>query len=197
MKHILLFLMIMLQLPALSLADGTSPELLIRRTPVPADPPYQGEVRVLRRDSAQVVQTILNSKVMNRVVAAIREKEAQDWPRGREGAQDSRRYTEELALAYQALRERARERQKGGESDRYLQLMIEFVVEGKQGYVALYAPTLTKEGERTVVGRKELLKKLPLSYAYLRKNMQFIVEDCFRLEPEEAHALLQQAAGER
>lgn len=197
MTRILLFLMILLQLPALSLAGERGAELLIRRTPVPADPPYQGEVRVLRRDSAQVVQTILNSKVMNRVVAAIREKESQDWPKEREGALDSRRYTEELVLAYQALRERSRERQKRGEDDRYLQLLIEFVVEGKQGYVALYAPTLTREGEKTVIGRKELLKKLPLSYTYLRKNMQFIVEDSFRLEPEEAQALLQQAAGER
>jgi len=167
---------------------------VIRRAPVPAEPPYQGEVRLLRRDSAPVVQTILNSKVMNHVIAAIQKKESKAWPQDREGSLDSRRYTEELVEAYYVIRERAKNREKIRE--RHLQLMIEFVLEGERGYVALYAPTLTQEGGRLVPQKKELLKKLPLSRNYLHKNMQLIIQDSFQLDSGKAIQLLQQTAGD-
>lgn len=195
MKRILLLLMICLLCPEPCLA-APDREVLIRHAPVPADPPYQGEVRLLRRDSAQVVQTLLNSKVMNRVLAAIQKKELKAWPKDREGSADSRRYTGELLLAYETVRERARERRKGGERDRYLQLMIEFVLEGERSYVALYAPTLTRKGDGLVLHERELLKKLTLSRGYVQKNMQLILEDNFDLDADQAHELLQQA-GER
>lgn len=194
MKKTLLFLTLCLLLPTLVFAGEAEPEQLIRRAPVPAEPPYQGEVRLLRRDSRLVVQTILHSKVMNHVIAAIRKKESRNWPAEGEGSVDSRRYTEELVQSYQVIRQRAKEKQQL--SERHLQLIIEFVLEGKRGYVALYAPTLTQEGDRFVVQKKELLKKLPLSYDYLRKNMQFIVQENFQLDAGKASELLQQAAGD-
>ena len=169
--------------------------MLIRRAPVPVDPPYQGEVRLLRRNSTLVVQTILNSKVMHRVVGAIQRNELRDWPQNREGSMDSRRYTEELALAFQTVQDRAKERQKTGERDRYLQLMIEFVLEEQRGYVALYLPTLTQQNDRLVLQKKELLKKLPVSRNYLRKNMQSIVEENFQLEADKADELLRPIPG--
>ena len=193
MKKLLLLLMISLLLPQLSFAAQGGSETLIRRTPVPAEPPYQGEVRLLRRDSAQVVQTLLKSKVMNHVIAAIQKKEQRDWPQDREGSADSRCYREELVQAYHAVRIRAKDRQDAG--DRHLQLMIEFVQEGQRGYVALYAPTLTQEGDRLVPQKKELLKKLPLSRNYVQKNMQLILQDSFKLDAGKAMELLQQAAG--
>lgn len=193
MRTIALLLMIILALTGHPCAAQGTSELLIRRTPVPAEPPYQGEVRLLRRESAAVVQTILRSKVMNHVIDAIRKKEQRDWPQDREGAADSRRYREELVQAYHTLRIRAKDRQDAG--DRHLQLMIEFVQEGERGYAALYAPTLTREGDRLVPQKKELLKKLPLSGHYVRKNMQFIIQDSFKLGAGKAKELLQQAAG--
>ena len=195
MRKILGLLIICLLLPELSFASQGSPELPIRYAPVPADPPYQGEVRLLRRGSAQVVQTVLNSKVLNHVVAAIQKKELKSWPRDREGSGDSRRYTEELVRAYHIVRERAKSRHKIGE--RHLQLMIEFVLEGGRGYVALYAPTLTQEGDRPVLHEKELLKKLPLSRDYLHENMQLIIQDSFQVEADQAKELLRQAGGDR
>ena len=194
MKRIILLLMICLLLPRLAFA--AQGEVVIRHALVPADPPYQGEVRLLRRESAQVVQTLLHSKVMNRVVAAIQKKEQKGWPQGKEGGAESRRYTEELVLAYETVRERAKERQKGGERDRYLQLMIEFVSDPEHSYVALYAPALSQEGDRLVLHKKELLKKLPLSRHYIRKNMQLIIQDSFQVEADEAGELLL-TAGDR
>jgi hypothetical protein len=199
MKRLLPSLMICLMtcLMVPQLACAATGETVIRHAPVPVDPPYQGEVRLLRRDSATVVQTLLYSKVMNRVVAAIQKKELKGWPQGKEGSEDSRRYIEELLQAYETIRERAKERQKAGDKDRYLQLAIEFVLEGERGYVAFYVPTLTQEDDRLVLHKKELLKKLPLSRHYLRRNMQLILEDNFQLEPDEAAELLQKGTGDK
>ena len=193
MKKMLLLFMICLLLPELSFAAQGASELLIRRAPVPAEPPYQGEVRLLRRGSAQVVQTLFKTKVMNHVIAAIQKKELRAWPQDREGSADSRRYTEELVQAYHTVRIRAKDRQDAG--DRHLQLMIEFVNEGERCYVALYAPTLAQEGDRLVPQKKELLKKLPMSPNYVQKNMQLILQDSFKLDAGKAKELLQQGAG--
>ena len=197
MKKILLCLILCLLLPQLSLAKQEDAEVVIRHTPVPEDPPYQGEVRVLRRGSAQVVQTLLYSKVMIRVIGAIQRKESNSWPLEREGAQDSRRYSDELMQAYALVKERFKERQKAGEKERHIQLLIEFVHDGEKDYVALYAPSITQDDERLVLNKKELLKKLPLSRGYIQKNMQLIVQDSFRLDAGKAAALLQQTAGDR
>ena len=178
-----------LLLPTSLFATQKDQEQLIRYAPVPAEPPYQGEVRLLHRDSALVVQTLLNSKVMQRVVGAIQKKELNDWPQNLEGSSDSRRYVEELVKAHQIIRGRA------DEGQRYLQLMIEFVLDGQQSYVTLYAPTLTQKGDRLVLQKKELLKKLPLSRTYVYKNMLFIMQDCFQLDVVKALELVRPVAG--
>lgn len=189
MNRLCIVLLIGLLLPAASFATHNEPDQLIRYAPVPAEPPYQGEVRLLRRNSALVVQTLLNSKVMPHVVGVIQNNEVRDWPEGREGATDSRRYTEELIKALQTIRDRAEEGQ------RFLQLMIEFVLDGQQNYVALYAPTLTQKGDRLVLQKKVLLKKLPLSRRYVYKNVLFIIQDCFHLEVDKALELVRPVAG--
>jgi hypothetical protein len=190
MNKFLIILMICLLLPASSFATPKEADLLIRSAPVPASPPYQGEVRLLRRDSAVVVQTLLNSKVMDRVAGAIQKKELQDWPEDREGSIDSRRYVKELVQALKVVRGRAEEGQ------RYLQLMIEFVLDEQQSYVALYAPTLTQNGDRLVLQKKELLKKLPLSRTYVYKNILFIIQDSFQLEADKAIELVRSVVGD-
>lgn len=190
MNGILTVLMLCLLLPASSFATQKDPDQVIRYAPVPADPPYQGEVRLLRRDSAVVVQTLLNSKVMHRVVGAIQNKEWQDWPQDKEGSIHSRRYLDELVRAHQIIRDRAKERQHSGDRDRYQQLMIEFVLDEQRSYVALYAPTLTQDGDRLFLQKKELLKKLPLPRIYVHKNMQLIIQDSFQLEADKAIELV-------
>lgn len=189
MNHILIILMLCQLVPVSSFAAQKDPEQLIRITPVPAEPPYQGEVRLIHRDSALVVQTLLNSKVMQHVVGAIQKKELNNWPEGREGAIDSRRYTEELSKAHRTIRSRAEEGQ------RHLQLMIEFVLDGQQSYVTLYAPTMTQKGDRLVLQKKEPLKKLPLSRSYVYKNMLFIIQESFQLEVDKALELVRPVAG--
>ncbi len=169
-----------------------STETLIWRAPIPANPPYQGEVRLIRRDSALVMQTILNSKVLRHVVAAIQKKELRDWPEDREGWIDSRRYSDELYRVYESIQARAKKRKR---SDRYLNLLIEFILQERHSFVALYEPTLSKSGDQFSVQEKEVLKKMNTSRAYIYKNLQEIARDSFQLEEQEVLKLLQPMPG--
>ena len=193
MKILLGFYLVCLLLPGPCLAAPENADLLVRRTPVPAEPPYQGEVRLLRRDSELVLQTILSSKVLRHVVMMIGKKEAQEWPQDREGSIDSRRYSDELFRAYEAVRDGAGNLQ--AKDDRSLQMLIEFVLEGADSYVRFYAVSLTREGEHFSIAAKELLRELKISYHYGYNNMLAILCDSFHLDRREARELLQPATG--
>jgi hypothetical protein len=190
--RILVFCLVCLLMATSSSNVQAGTETLIWRAPIPANPPYQGEVRLIRRDSALVMQTILNSKVLRHVVAAIQRKEFSDWPEDREGWIDSRRYSDELYRAYESIQARAKRRKS---SDRYLNLLIEFVLQERHSFVALYEPTLSKSGDQFSVQEKEVLKKMNTSRAYIYKNLQEISRDSFQLEEQEVLKLLQPIPG--
>jgi len=139
------------------------------------------------------MQTILNSKVLKQVIAAIQKKELRAWPEDREGWVDSRRYSDELYRAYEAVRTDAKNREDKG--DRHLRLMIEFVLEERHSFVSFYAPTLTKRGEQYSVQEKKLLKKLNTSRIYLYKNLGEIARDSFQIDEKEALKLMQPIPG--
>jgi hypothetical protein len=187
MKKLLICCLICLLFPMLSLAEEVDSEVLILSAPVSDEPPYQGEVRLIRRDSTLVVQTVLNSKVLRHVVAAIQKKEFKAWPEDRDGWLDSRRYTDELFLVYEILQTRAKGRLA---DDRYLKLLIEFVLKGRRGYVAFYEPTLTHDGDHLVVEEKEMLKKFKISRIYAFENILAIAQDSFKLNSSEVLELM-------
>lgn len=187
MKNILIFLLLCLLFPASAISAQEDTDVLIQRAPVPAAPPHQGEVRLIRRDSSLVIQTIISSKVLRHVVAAIQKKEFHRWPEDREGWLDSRRYSEELFQAYEISQAESQKRK--GDS-RYLQLMIEFVLEERRSYFAIYAPMLTQDGDRFSVQEKKLLIKRKISRNYAYRNILEIAQDSFDLESQEALDLL-------
>ena len=182
-----------LLLPTLPSVVQASADSVIWRAPIPVEPPHQGEVRLIRRDSALVMQTILNSKVLKHVIAAIQKKELRAWPEGREGWVDSRRYSDELYRAYEAVRRGAKDRED--KDDRHIRLMIEFVLEERHNFVTFYEPTLTTRGEQYSVQEKKVLKKLNTSRGYLYNNLREIVRDSFQLDEKEAVKLLQPIPG--
>ena len=187
MKVVLICCLFCLLSSSFVLAEkGTSQ--IIQRAPVPEKPPYQGEVRLVRRESALVVQTVLNSKVMRHLVAAIQKKELRTWPENRDGWLDSRHYSEALYLAYERVQTRAKSREKS--SSRYLQLLIEFVLDERRSYVGFYEPTLIQDADRLDIKEKELLEKIKVSRAYAYNNMQVILQDRFKLEAEEVLELM-------
>ena len=76
------------------LFDASHDEL-VRQTVVPSPEQKVGAVRLLRRGGYEVVQTLLYTKVLSRVVAEIRKKELASWSDG-PGHDDSQRYMEAL-----------------------------------------------------------------------------------------------------
>lgn len=182
MKKFFTICLVCLLLPSAPFAAQGAAEVLIRSAPVPDKPPYQGEVKLLRRGSTLVMQTVFNSKVLRHVIAAIQKKELKEWPEDRDGWLDSRRYSEELFQVYGLIQARAKDLQDG---DRYLKLLIEFVLQKRRSYVAFYVPTLRQDGDHYLVEDKELLKKLKISRTYAYENLLAIAQDSFKLETRE------------
>jgi hypothetical protein len=139
------------------------------------------------------MQTILNSKVLKHVIAAIQKKELRAWPEDREGWVDSRRYSDELYRAYEVVLTDTKDRED--KADRHLRLMIEFVLEERRSFVIFYVPTLTVRGEQYSVQEKKALKKLITSRGYLYNNLREIVRDSFQLDEKEALKLMQPIPG--
>ena len=73
-----LFCLLVATLPSVAQASADS---VIWRASIPAEPPHQGEVRLIRRDSALVMQTILNAMAfdMNIAEAAAAPRVHHQW----------------------------------------------------------------------------------------------------------------------
>jgi hypothetical protein len=152
----------------------------LARVVVPSVARPVGEVRVLRRDGADVVQTLLYSRLLKRVVAEIRAREAQGWPEGAHGHDDS--------LAYVAALERVQERlwqsrpPRDRSEDPRQAMLIEFVLDLQGARVVVGDFTLSgpvSAGAVLPVGELRAMETLALSRAYVARNMRRIVADSF------------------
>jgi hypothetical protein len=145
-------------------------------------------VRILQRGEARVVQTLLYTKILKRVVGTICGKEEQAWPRQRPGSEDSRRYVEALRQARAEIEER---RKPGAPGEERLQaLVIEFVLDGREARIGLYEPTYGGEGGELVVRERRPIAEWPAARRYVAENMLEIVRDAFALDPASAAAWL-------
>lgn len=169
----------------LALLD-TSGDVIVDRAFVPSERRPQGEVRVVRRGERVVVQTLLYTRVPNRVFAAIGDKERQNWPVPAPEHADMESYL----AALEELRRVAVAREGATETDRRLRVLIEFVDASDETCVALGAVDLEEQGGVVGIRTRDEPALLRLSAEYVRRNMRFIVADAFRVSMEEADALL-------
>lgn len=138
----------------------------------------QAEVRLVHRGRATVVQTIVDSKVPKKVLGRIADREATNWPPGRDGHADSVRYLEALTSA---LLEDPPESEDGpgGRKDRRSRLSIDFILTDGAALVALGRPRLDREERPFEVVSADTLTVLELSRPYVAENMRWILEDAF------------------
>jgi hypothetical protein len=137
-----------------------------------------GEVRLVTRGNATVVQTVLATKVLGRVVAEITQKELDNWPPDRPGVADRVRYVEALGLAAREL-EAARAAAPGGE--RRLRLLIELGASpDASGLVLATFDPGDSDSPETLPGRR-VLRSLVLGRDYVLRNMRLILADAFHL----------------
>lgn len=167
---------------------NASQDRVVRTAPVPSAVFPQAEVRLVRRDGAAVVQTVIVSTLAKRVVAVIRKKEAALWPPGRPGHEDSARYAEALERAYRAVERRFREDDSRRNHRR--KLLIEFVLSEKEAFVALLEPEVQGDLGGIRVLKRRVLEVLPLSRRYTEEDMREIAMDSLGMTRREAEEAL-------
>jgi hypothetical protein len=157
----------------------------LARAYVPSPARRVGEVRILRRGEATVVQTLLYSKVLRRVVGEIRKKELANWA----DHPDCAAYLEALSRAQQTIwRRMPKDRDL---SDRRQKMWIEFVLAPDAALIGIGAFEMAEDDGEVRVVRRETLAVLEPSREYVSRNQRLIAadslpgEDAARaLEPE-------------
>jgi hypothetical protein len=172
------------------LFDASHDEV-VRQTVVPSPEQKVGEVRLVRRGSYDVVQTLLYTKVLSRVVAEIRKKELAGWPDG-PGHDESLRYVEALESVRRTIWNRMPRDSKT--ADRRQKLWIEFVLGERTAAVAIGAfemeDGIDDAGGGVRVRTREPLVVLEPSRAYVHRNMRLIAADSFHVEEAALGAVL-------
>lgn len=167
--------LLLVALAAVARADGPADDILVTHAFVPSSSRRVGEVRIVQRGDAAVVQTLLYTSLLQRAVDAIRDKEQANWPADRPEHGDARRYLE--ALDAQAARVLA----APAPDDRRRRLLIEFVLAGPQATVVVGDFDMSGDDDAVRVTARRPVETLALSPAYVRRNMQLIVADAFDL----------------
>ncbi|MBW2272401.1 MAG: hypothetical protein JRG96_03960 [Deltaproteobacteria bacterium] len=162
---------------------------ILRRAEIRSRGRSHGEVRLVARGEARAVQTLLYSKVLRKVVARIREKEAANWPASRPGHADSLTYVAALDRAGEQVREAASAKQ----GDRRRQLLIEFWATRSGSGVKLLEPRAQRVEDELVISDARPMEQLLLSREYVTQSMLLIAREHFPLDDEELRGLLRLA----
>jgi hypothetical protein len=173
-------------LPALAGAPGSDPpsELLdgsadrtLRTALVPSERNVHGEVRLIRRGEAWVLQTLIDSPQLRRGVQRMRKKELWAWPASEPGHQDSERYLEGLEIARDRVLEDFEAR--SDRSARAQQMLIELVLAPRSALWAFYEVETERSGDRwTLLGRRPIVVR-EADRSYLRRAFLLQAEEGF------------------
>jgi len=163
-------------------------DVVVDRVAVPSADRPQAEVRIVRRNGRPVVQTLIDTRVIKRVIGAIAGKERRGWPEGVPGHEDSRRYLAALEAFQRAAL--ARREGAGPGAERRVQASIEFVDQPGHPFVAIGAAVIEGSGRQMRLVSRSAPTVLPLSPEYVLRNMRLIVADSFEVTNEEAASRL-------
>src|SRR5690606_36409849 len=90
--------------PAVAALIDPGKDVLFNRSYISRRETPLGEVRLLKRgEDAAVVQTLLYTSMLRRVVGEIGKKEKANWPSSQPGHEDSARYMDALTEAQRVL----------------------------------------------------------------------------------------------
>lgn len=174
------------QVPALL---DASADKTVARAFVPSPEQKVGEVRLIVRGNVNVVQTLLYTKVLSRVVGEIRKKESANWPADRANHADAMRYMDALEQAQKTIWGRMPKDKQV--DDRRQRMIIEFALSQGSGVVMIGAYDMNESGGEVKVVRREPLVTLDLPREYVKRNMQLIVADSFDAADAKLDSLLE------
>jgi hypothetical protein len=172
-----------------SLVLDPSHDRIVRRASIPSDERTHGEVRIVRRGDATVVQTLLFTNALRRGIQQMKKKELYHWPAGREGRDDSQAFLAELDRAADAVSRDALPRG----SDPRRKLLIEIALSEGSARFALYAPELRRMDGELALSTARLLAAKEVSRAYADRAQRLMVATAFHLPEAEAEAALRAA----
>ena len=163
---------------ALAGSAAASPtEQVLERAFLPSERNVQGEFRLVRRGSAWVAQTLLDTTSLRRAVQKIRKKELARW-RNVSPPSDSSLYLEALEASRSFVLDRA-----PAPSGRR-QLMIEVEAAPEHGALAFFAVRLERRDGAYFVGERELIERLVVSPEYARDSVGVQAVEAFGTAPE-------------
>jgi len=162
-----------------------SADTVVSRTYVPTAERKVGEVRTLRRGAAIVVQTLLYSKILKRVVAEIRLKEDANWPPEHPLRGEAQRFLDAL----DAARLDARRALPKESSDRRQRVWLEFVRTPEQVVVFIGTFAAKRETGDVEIAARTVTATLPLSRSYIERNMRLIVADAHGIAETDVAAI--------
>jgi hypothetical protein len=150
---------------------------VVMRTDVPDTTRKVGEVRLVQRGDAIVVQTLLSTKVISRVLAEIRKKETANWPAGQAGHDDMEHYL----AAVDRNAEELRGERDAEDGDRRVRLAIELVATKDAEGLVLATFGGGEAGGYLAPTERRVLETVALGRPYVVRNMRLILADSFHV----------------
>jgi hypothetical protein len=164
-------------LVATFLVSTGSADEVVCRTFIPTAERPHGEVRLVRRDGAVVVQTLLYTPSLRRGLQKIRQREEANWPPERDGHADSQKYLEVLAQGKTASL--AAFDGRSDKEDRHQRLLIEVLDDGRSARVDTSLPELKGATDAIEIGVVRPVATSPVSAEYARAAMEIILQSAF------------------
>ena len=165
-----------------------APEEIVERAFVPNGRNAHGEVRLVHRDGALCVQTILCSPELVRSLQAMERKERANWPDGADHHADSQGFLERLSLATDRALEDFAARSDGADARR--KLLIELILDDDAAWYAFYIPEIDTSAGRLDVRNPRRLFLRQASPAYIARAMRLQLESAFHLNATDLDKLL-------
>jgi len=165
------------------LLDGSADEI-VRQAFIPSADRVHGELRLVKRGDAWVMQTLIYSARLRRGVQRIEKKELYYWPPGSPGYDDSVRYLEDLETARARVLEEFAVSQQG-RGDPRQKMLIELILAPRASGFAFYSVSLDESGERVAISAKTSIAVRSASRAYVERAMRIQAEEGFGAVPPE------------
>lgn len=151
-------------------ADPPGADEIVARAVIEARGRTHGEARLVRRDRAAVVQTLLVTRSLARAAGRIRDKDEASWPRDSQGYGASQLYLSALEDAVRAVLETE-------QTDRTRKLLIEVELSQNAGGVIFGKPVIEDAGGRFTLVGAETITRLEVPCSWARREMELIADD--------------------
>ncbi len=161
--------------------ENVAGEVVHASVVVPEPSRKVGEVRLLARGEAVVVQTLLSTRLLERVIAEIRVKERRNWPEGDEAVA---RYLGALENARHRLEQ---SRPRADWSRERSRLLIEFAADEDDD--AVFVGSWDFAGDGRTVRDREVFEVLTPRRDYVLRNIRLILADSFGVPVDDVDRL--------